>query len=259
MPPLRSEESRLPSPSYPLVIAPFLSSYDVLDPRTDPWLAALSITLDADQKMRLEQFAAELYRVNAYSNLTRIPPEEFILRHFLDSVLFHDLIPHGSLVLDIGTGPGFPAWPLALARPDLKVTAVDSSGKMLGFLRSQPLPNLAVEEVRAEEWGVRETFDVVTGRALAPLAIQLELSAQPCKVGGCVIPMRTESDLPTIEALDASALSLELESIERRVLPEIDALRVFPIYRKTKPTPKQYPRKWAEIRKRPVGEPGGKT
>lgn len=225
----------------------------VLDPRIDSWLAALSITLDADQKMRLERFAEELYRVNAYSNLTRISVEEFGLRHFLDSLLFHDLIPVSSSVLDIGTGPGFPAWPLALVRPDLEVTALDSSGKMLGFLRTQTLPNLTIVEARAEEWGVREKFDVVTGRAVAPLALQLELSAAPCKTGGSVIPMRTESDTEAARVLPVKKLGLELEKIEHRTLPEINAPRVFPVYRKVSATPASFPRKWAEMRKKPLG------
>ena len=63
---------------------------------------------------------------------------------------------------------------------------------MLGFLASQPLPNLEIVQGRAEEWEAREAFDVVTGRALAPLAIQLELSAGLARIGGAVIPMRTE-------------------------------------------------------------------
>ncbi|MBX3118740.1 MAG: 16S rRNA (guanine(527)-N(7))-methyltransferase RsmG [Fimbriimonadaceae bacterium] len=225
----------------------------MLDLRLDSWLSALSITLDADQRMHLERFAEELYRVNAYSNLTRISEEEFGLRHFLDSVLFHDLIPEASSVLDIGTGPGFPAWPLALVRPDLRVTGLDSSGKMLGFLRSQPLPNLTIVEARAEDWDVREAFDVVTGRALAPLPIQLELSAASCRVGGVVIPMRTESDMETISSLNPERVGLKFERSETRVLPVIDASRVFPIYRKVSPTPKNFPRKWAEIRNKPIG------
>ncbi len=170
-------------------------------------------------------------------------------RHILDSLLIAEFIPQGSCVLDIGTGPGFPAWPLALARPDLTVTAMDSSGKMLGFLRRHLLPNLSIEQGRAEELGLPEAFDVVTGRALAPLAIQLELSARPCRTGGIVLPMRTANDLPEIERL-SEVLGLELEEVHRRTLPVIDAERVFPVYRKVHKTPHGHPRPWAKMRER---------
>jgi len=196
-------------------------------------------------------FEEDLYQQNAVMNLTRVPREECAIRHFIDSLLFQDLIPLNAEVLDIGTGPGFPAWPLALARADLKVTAMDSSGKMLGFLKRHPLPNLTILEARAEDAGLRGKFDVVTGRALAPLSIQLELSALPCREQGAVIPMRTPSDRVVIDRLK-KVLGLELEKVEERLLPIIDAPRTFPIYRKVARTPAGYPRKWSEIKRKPL-------
>lgn len=195
-------------------------------------------------------FEANLYRANETMNLTRIPREEAWLRHFVDSLLFHDLVPEGARVLDIGTGPGLPAWPLAYARPDLRVTALDSSGKMLGFLRSQPLPNLEVVQARAEEWGVREAYDVVTGRAVAPLSLQLELSASPLKVGGVLVPMRTPSD--DLGAPLWEALGLRPAAVVRRMLPGTDVERVFPTFVKERATPERYPRGWAEMKVRPL-------
>ena len=183
-------------------------------------------------------------------NLTRIPREEAWLRHFVDSLLFHDLIPEGARLLDIGTGPGFPAWPIAAARPDLRVTALDSSGKMLGFLRSQPLPNLEVVQVRAEEWGVREAYDAVTGRAVAPLPLQLELSAPPLKVGGIFVPMRTPSD--DFREPFWEAAGLRPAGLHRRTLPGTDVERVFPTFVKERPTPSRYPRRWAEMKAQPL-------
>lgn len=198
----------------------------------------------------LERFLSDLYEANRVMNLTRVPREQAWSRHVEDSLLFEDLIPVGSRLLDVGTGPGFPAWPLAVARPDLAVTALDSNGKMLGFLRDHPLPNLTVVQARAEDWDAKESFDVVTGRALAPLAIQLELSARPCALGGAVVPMRTESN--DISSADPRALGLELERTERRILPDTDVVRVYPIYRKVSATPKRYPRRWAEIKRSPL-------
>jgi 16S rRNA (guanine527-N7)-methyltransferase len=208
----------------------------------------LGLELDERQIDAFEQFESSLYETNQVMNLTRVPREEAWLRHFVDSILFHDLIPTGVKVLDIGTGPGFPAWPLAVARPDLNVTALDSNGKMLGFLRRHPLDNLSVVQGRAEEWGVREQFDVVTGRAVAPLSIQLELSAPACRVGGKVIPMRSESE----ESSCAGELGLVLADTISRSLPGTDAIRVFPVFVKERKTPGAYPRRWAEIKRKPL-------
>ncbi len=214
-------------------------------------LAALGLNLDEPQLDGLAGYEDALYRANESMNLTRVPREEAWSRHFLDSLLFQDLIPFGAKVLDIGTGPGLPAWPLACARPDLSVTAMDSSGKMLGFLATVPLPNLVLVRARAEESGIREEFDFVTGRALAPLAAQVEVSAAPCAVGGLVVPMRTPTDLEG-SAPDLRTLGLRLREIVRRELPGGDAMRAFPVYEKIGKTPARYPRRWAEIKAKPL-------
>ena len=207
--------------------------------------------LSAEQVESFASYRSGLYRLNQVANLTRVPFEECEVRHFIDSLLVAEFVPSGSSVLDIGTGPGVPAWPLACARPDLRVTALDSSGKMLRALSLVPLPNLEVRQGRAEEVDRREGFDFVTGRAVAPLGSQLELSAAWAKVGGLVVPFRTPRDRsagPPVERL-----GLALESVEERSLPGTDVVRVFPLYRKVKATPKRYPRTWAEIRASPLG------
>ena len=218
-----------------------------IDSRFASALRDLGLTVDPEA---FAPFERALYRANESMNLTRIPREEAWLRHFVDSLLFHDLIPEGSSVLDIGSGPGLPAWPLALARPDLRVTALDSNGKMLGFLKTQPLPNLEVVQARAEEWGVPETFDAVTGRAVAPLPLQLELSAPPLKMGGILVPMRTPMDdfgEPLWEAL-----GLRPSGRHERTLPFTDVVRVFPTFVKERETPDRFPRRWAEMKLRPL-------
>ncbi|MCW5941142.1 MAG: 16S rRNA (guanine(527)-N(7))-methyltransferase RsmG [Fimbriimonadaceae bacterium] len=212
--------------------------------------AQIGLNLDPETLIAFEGFERDLYEANSVMNLTRVPREECVVRHFLDSLLIAPEAESGATVLDLGTGPGFPAWPLALARPDLRVTALDSSGKMLGFLRRHPLPNLEIVEARAEDWGARERFDLVTGRALAPLAIQLELSAPPCRVGGTVCPMRTPNDLAAIAAFPAARLGLASPEIVERRLPHSDIVRVLPRFPKVRATDRAYPRRWAEIRAR---------
>lgn len=214
-------------------------------------LASIKLTLSDEQVEQFAAFEEALYTVNEHTNLTRVKREECIYRHFIDSLLIHDLFEGVTELLDIGTGPGFPSWPIACVRPDMQVTTVDSNGKMLAFLESQRLPNMTCVPMRMEEWRVEEAFDVVTGRALAPLAIQLELSAGACAIGGRVIPMRTPADEDSLTGYE-KPLGLELVDIVRRNLPVINAPRLFPVYRKVKPTAAIFPRPWAEIKRRPL-------
>lgn len=218
--------------------------------RLAAFCAVEALHFDAEIFARFED---DLYACNAVMNLTRVSRQDCEIRHFIDSLLVASLIPSGACVLDLGAGPGFPAWPLACARPDLLVVALDSSGKMLGFLRRHPLPNLEVRQARAENEVVADEFDVVTGRAVAPLPIQLELSAPRTKVGGRVIPFRTPNDLSAIESFPARILGLELEEAQPKEIPGTDIFRLFPIFAKVAPTPKTYPRAWATMRAKPLG------
>lgn len=211
----------------------------------------MGISLDGDQLGRFEIFEANLYKANEITNLTRVPREDCWIRHFLDSLLLVDLIPAGCDLLDIGSGPGFPAWPIACARPDVQVVAIDSAGKMVRFMNDNPLPNFKAVQIRAEEWPMRERFDFVTGRALAPLGIQLELSAPLCKIGGVVVPLRTPADTSQCSA-DVTMLGLELMAMHERALPVSDAVRLLPVFAKRGPTKKGYPRTWAEMKRKPL-------
>jgi 16S rRNA (guanine527-N7)-methyltransferase len=214
------------------------------------WAQEKGLSLDLDQRESFETFKSALYAANQVANFTRVPEEECWLRHFVDSLLFFRAFGEGARVLDLGSGPGFPAWPLACARPDLRVTALDSNAKMLGFLRSQPLRILEIVQSRAEDWRSAEKFDYVTGRAVAPLPIQLEISAPLCKVGGLVLPMRTPSD--DLQGADLDALGLRLVEVSSAHLPGTDIDRVLPAYRKERPTPPKFPRRWAEIKASPL-------
>ncbi len=197
-------------------------------------------------------FRAALYEYNARVHLTRVPFEDCEIRHFVDSLLPVHLFPEGASVLDIGTGAGLPAWPMALVRQDLRVMALDSANKPLAFLATQPLPNLELRQGRAEVSPDRERFDAVTGRALAPLGIQLELAAPWTRVGGAVVPFRTPADAPECENINVGVLGLELERLEFLELPGGEGRRLFPIFRKLRKTPPEYPRAWARIKAKPL-------
>jgi 16S rRNA (guanine527-N7)-methyltransferase len=204
---------------------------------------------------QMEAYKAALYEVNKTKNLTRVSEEDFEERHLLDSLIGLQLIPEGSEVVDLGTGPGLPGWPLACARPDIHVTAVDGSVKMFGPMGAVPLPNLTLLHSRAEDIEIREAADAVTGRAIAPLAIQLELSAPLLKEGGILMPYRTVQERQDVIDFPAAQLGLELAEIFEEELPTSGAVRMIPVYRKVSATPKEFPRPWARMKKRPLRKP----
>lgn len=224
-----------------------------MDPRLAPAVEALSragARPSPEALRRLEGFFEGLYEANRVQNLTRVPPEEFAVRHFADSLLVAEAVPPEGEWLDIGCGPGFPCWPLALAFPGLRVVGLDGSARPLRFLRRHPLPNLSVVQGRAEALGERR-FDVVTGRAVAPLAVQAEVSIPWAKVGGVFVPFRTPADQEAAQAFPARRLGAELERLARVEGPD-GTVRLFPVYRKLAPTPGSALRSWAEIRSRPL-------
>ena len=213
----------------------------------------LGISLSEEQLAAFEYFEEDLYEANEVMNLTRVRQEDCYIRHFLDSIMIgkivSELAPGGSM-LDIGCGPGFPSWPVACAFPSIQVTALDANGKMLGFLDRHRLDNLTIEHVRAEEVRERERFDVVTGRAVAPFGIQLEISAAQVKQGGHFIPMRTPTD--DLTSGNWTKLGLDLVETREQAIPGTDIVRVFPIFKKNRQTAPYYPRKWPDIKKKPL-------
>lgn len=216
------------------------------------------ITYTTAMDEQISAFVDDLYAVNAEINLTRVPPELCESRHLIDSALLIPFLPHQALVLDIGCGPGFPAWLLAVLRPDLSMVAMDSAHKVLRFMERYPLKNLSVRLQRAEEWVDREAFDVVTGRALAPFAVQAELSAPYVKIGGTFVPFRTPSEREEIAAFPFGRVGLSVPDWQEVPLPGEEAVRLFPVMRKERATPQTYPRSWAMIKKMPLGGLPGK-
>ena len=166
------------------------------------WLGASGIDPSSLDFEALEKFVDDLYVQNKLVNLTAVPREEAELRHLIDSLAVLGLMPIGATVLDIGTGAGFPAWPLAWARHDLKVVAMDSTAKRLRFIERHPLPNLATMLGRAEEVTQPGSFDVVTGRAVAPLGAHAEVSAGWLAPDGLFIPYRTPHEFRLIDEID---------------------------------------------------------
>ena len=143
-------------------------------------------TEDAAALERLEAFHAYLLERNQVMDLTNVPPEDMPVRHYLDSILpalrHPELFTRGASVVDVGSGAGFPGIPLAVFRPDLRVTLMEANGKRCDFLleavRRTGLSGVEVLQARAEEAGrnplYRERFDLAVSRAVAPLPTLLE-------------------------------------------------------------------------------------
>ena len=174
-------------------------------------LAALH--LDADTLAPpLLAYLALLDRWNRTYNLTAIrDPGEMVTRHLLDSLAMHAFVEDGALA-DLGTGPGLPGIPLAIAKPRLQVTLVESNGKKARFLREAVrtlgLGNARVAESRAEALDVHAhnngaAYDAITARALDTLAGIIRVGGHLLKPGGKLLAMKGIRPEEEIAALPA--------------------------------------------------------
>lgn len=139
-------------------------------------------------------YLALLARWNRTYNLTAIrDPHEMVTRHLLDSLAMVPHVESGSLA-DLGTGPGLPGIPLAIARPRLQVTLVESNGKKARFLREAVrqlgLGNARVAESRAEALAEPEAYDHLTARALDTLAGIVAVGGHLLRRGGTLLAMK---------------------------------------------------------------------
>ena len=126
-------------------------------------------------------------------------------RHLLNCAVVGDVVPDGAAVADLGSGAGLPGIPLALARPDLRMTLVEPLLRRSTFLTevvtALGLPSVEVVRSRAEELRGHRTFDVVTSRAVAPLERLLGWSAPLVAPGGCVVAMKGGSAADEVQAV----------------------------------------------------------
>ena len=194
--------------------------------------------------------------------------EEMIDRHFIDSltVLKTGLIPDTGDLIDVGTGAGFPGLVLAMARPELKVTLLDAQQKRLSFLKAvceaTGTTNTLLVHARAEDGArkkeLREQFDVVTARALAPVDVLSEYLLPFVRKGGYALCWKGPALKEEIESGKRAAYLLG-GSLEIAVSCPVDGREwkhmILPI-RKVQSTPKRYPRKAGIPSQKPLGNPG---
>ena len=193
--------------------------------RLEAGLQALG--LDAALAPPLLEYLALLVRWNRTYNLTAVrEPGEMVVRHLLDSLA---VVPHvrgiGTLA-DLGTGPGLPGIPLAIALPQLQVALVESNGKKARFLRQAVrtlgLDNASVHECRAEELDRPGEFDAITARALATLADIIAFGGHLPRPGGRLLALKGVRPDDEIAALPDGWRLLDVHPLH---VPGLDAER----------------------------------
>ena len=168
-----------------------------------------------------------IVEANQHLNLTRITtPREAAIKHVLDCVLPWELFRNAKRVLDAGAGAGFPGVPLALLLPGTRFTLAESIQKKARFLEdavdSLDLANVQVEAQRAEDVLKRQRIDLITARALAPLARTLDLFGPSLKAGVRVLLFKGPDVESEIAAASPQARSYKVRIcvIARYELPE---------------------------------------
>lgn len=232
--------------------------------------AALGLTLNRRQIEQFSRYATLLEEWNARLNLTRIPPEQVVPLHFLDSLAVVEAFrPSGvqgfgslSTLIDIGTGAGFPGLPLKIAFPALAVTLLDSTRKRLNFLdvviQELELTDVRTLHARAEEAGRaaphREAYDCAVARAVARLNILVEWLLPFVRVGGRALALKSadvEAEVAEAEP-GVKRLGGVVEQVVPVRLPGVDIERRIVVLRKIRRTPPRYPRAGGEIKAHPL-------
>ena len=198
---------------------------DTLHPELAAGLEALG--LPAALATPLLAYLALLARWNATYNLTAIrDPRDMVAKHLLDSLAMQPFVRGLRTLADLGTGPGLPGIPLAIATQALQVTLVESNGKKARFLREAArqlgLGNMQVAESRIEAFRPGTPFDAITARALATLPLILELGGHLPGPGGRLLAMKGVVPDEEIAALPAG---WRLAAVHPLRVPGLDAER----------------------------------
>jgi len=215
----------------------------------------LGFEISPSQSASLLSYLEQLDVTNRSFNLTRIPREDYVKLHLLDSLTALTCLPTGEKlsIIDIGTGAGFPGVPLAALLPSATVTLLDSTAKKVRFAAdtaaacgiSNCLGLHARAEVIAHDPRHRQRYDVVTSRAVAAFSTLIELMLPLVKVGGRVIALkgaRADEELSGSESLVRELGGAPAETITV-ALPGTDIQRQLIVVEKIRATPGKYPRR----------------
>lgn len=210
-----------------------------------------NILLTKDQIDKFYIYFSFLIEENEKYNLTAIiNPQEVIVKHFVDSVLPYKSIKKNSLVVDVGTGAGFPGIPLKIIREDINLTLVDSLQKRINFLNQLieklNLNNVKTFHARVEDFCKtnREKFDYVISRAVAPLPTLSEYMIPLTKIGGICLIYKSEKldEELKISKHAITILGGKVEKIENFTLFEYKSTRKILFLRKLTHSNEKFPR-----------------
>lgn len=237
---------------------------DAIAPLVSARAAALGLAVSDRQAGQFARYHALLVEANARMNLTRVPddPAEAVDRNYIDCVaVLAGGFPAAGTAIDVGSGAGFPGVPLAILRPDIRFTLLDSLGKRVDFLRGviDALGlNAEAVHLRAEDAArrpeLRERFDLAVARAVAPMNVLCEYLMPFTRVGGRMLALKG----PTLDAeLDAArgAIALlggEIERVQPLAVPGRDWDHRAAWVRKVTPTPDRFPRRAGVPAKKPL-------
>lgn len=217
--------------------------------------------LDETALDKLCRYYELMVETNKEMNLTAITDAaEVAEKHFLDSLLplEFDLIPKNARLIDVGAGAGLPGIPLAVVRPDIRLTMLDSLNKRVGFLQSVTT-ELGIDakciHARAEDAGrhpdKRAQYDVAVARAVAPLPVLIELTLPFLCVGGTLIAYKGPG---AAQEIQDSERALELMFGEVKTLEKENSYgyRMLVVVKKLRKTPQIYPRRAGTPSKSPL-------
>lgn len=224
-------------------------------------LKKINIELNYNQKKQLELYSDLLIEYNKHTNITAIKNKEGIyLKHFYDSLTIAKIINLNEDLdlLDIGSGGGFPGIVLKIVYPNLNITLLDSNNKKSEFqkyiIKELSLSNINVINDRAENYIKNNVkFDIVVARAVSNLNTLSELSIPFVKINGYFIAMKSQA----IEEIEDSKKAItilggKIIDIKEFNLPIENSIRTLIKVKKEKLTPKNYPRPYDKIIKKPL-------
>jgi 16S rRNA (guanine527-N7)-methyltransferase len=190
--------------------------------------AAMGVALSVEMADQLLAYQALMIKWNRTYNLTAIrDPEEMLVHHLLDSLVVAPLLPHGSMTLaDVGSGGGLPGIPLAIARPEIQVTLIETSSKKSAFQQQVKielgLSNVSVYSGRVEDYKPKNSFDIVISRAFAEIRDFVNWSGDLAKPEGRLYAMKGQYPEAEIAALPAGWQVLSSQPLQ---VAELDAQR----------------------------------
>ncbi len=225
-------------------------------------LKDLEIELNELQLNQFNTYFKYLVEYNEKVNLTAITEETAVyIKHFYDSLTLSKTYDFTKEVkmCDVGAGAGFPSIPLKILYPNINLTIVDSLGKRITFLnllaKELKLDNYNMVHARAEEFCIdnRESFDIVTARAVARQNILNELCLPLTKINGYFLSMKAKDAFEENEEGESlKILNGKIEEIFTFKLPNDEGQRNIIKIKHTKACPKEYPREFGRIKKKPL-------